>query len=129
MRYRVQSFKLRSVIRDGAALRAAPPNMNELKLILEYMPYLIPFIGAILIIIFTKKYLFAGMISAEMYGEQVFREKEISRVQEEVAMRLSDIVGRLEAISVGIASERRSGNDRRRSENALDKHDQPGNFE
>ena len=103
--------------------------MKELKLILDFAPYLIPFLGAILLIIFTRKYLFSGLISSEMYGEQVLREKEISRVQEEVAMRLSEIVDRLEAISVGIASERRSGNDRRRSENALDKHDQPGNFE
>ena len=103
--------------------------MKELKLILDFAPYLIPFLGAIVLIIFTRKYLFSGLISSEMYQNGLERERSLVVVQEEIAMRLSEIVDRLEAISLGIAAERRSGNDRRKSENALDKHDQPGNFE
>jgi hypothetical protein len=73
--------------------------MEEMKLVAQYAPYLIPFLGAILLIIFTKKYLFAGMISAEMHREQLEREKELVRVQEEVSIRLTEIVEKLEKLA------------------------------
>ena len=94
--------------------------MKELKLILDFAPYLIPFLGAILLIIFTRKYLFSGLISSEMYQNGLERERSLVKVQEEIAMQLSEIADRLEAIKI----ERRSGNERRKS---FDDPDQPGN--
>ena len=44
--------------------------MEVMKFIGEFAPYLIPFFGAIFLIVFTKKYLFSGMISAEMHRER-----------------------------------------------------------
>jgi hypothetical protein len=95
--------------------------MKEIKLFLEFAPYFIPFLGAICLIIFTRKYLFSGLISSEMYQNGLERERSLVVVQEEIAMRLSEIVDRLEAIKI----ERRSGDERRKSYVP----DQPGNLE
>jgi hypothetical protein len=100
--------------------------MKEIKLFLEFAPYFIPFLGAICLIIFTRKYLFSGLISSEMYQNGLERERSLVVVQEEIAMRLSEIVDRLEAIKIeAIKIERRSGDERRKSYVP----DQPGNLE
>ena len=95
--------------------------MKEIKLFLEFAPYFIPFLGAICLIIFTRKYLFSGLISSEMYQNGLERERSLVVVQEEIAMRLSEIVDRLEAIKI----ERRSGDESRK----YYVPDQPGNLE
>jgi len=79
--------------------------MEEFKLIVQYAPYLVPFLGAIILIIFTKKYLFAGMVSTEMHAEQITREREIITVQETVANRLEEIVKQLESLTKKVSSE------------------------
>jgi len=56
-----------------------------------------------------------------MYQNGLERERSLVVVQEEIAMRLSEIVDRLEAIKI----ERRSGDERRKSYVP----DQPGNLE
>jgi sensor domain CHASE-containing protein len=99
----------------GAGNRGPKPgntDMEEAKLLSQYAPYLIPFLGAIIVIVFTKKYLFAGMISAEMYKEQLDREKETVKIQENIANQLQEVVRQLEGITRKVSEDIRSSNDR-----------------
>jgi len=73
--------------------------MDEIKLIASAAPYLIPFLGALILIIFTKKYLFTGMVSTEMYSIQIAREHEILNVQKNVAIQLEQIVSQLQGLT------------------------------
>lgn len=65
---------------------------EEIKLISEISPYLIPVITTALLIIFIKKYLFQGMMSSETYKDQMEREKMVLLHYENVTNQLTDII-------------------------------------
>jgi hypothetical protein len=79
--------------------------MEESKFITQYAPYLIPFLGVLILIVFTRKYLFLGMVSTEMHTAQVERERDIIKVQETVSKNLEEIVHQLENLTKKVSEE------------------------
>ena len=86
--------------------------MDEFKTISQYAPYLLPFLGAVLVIVFTKKYLFTGMISTDMHKEQITREIDLVKVQEKISGQLQEVVKQLENITRKTSEDIRSNNGR-----------------
>lgn len=86
--------------------------MQDFKLISDFAPYLVPFLGAIIIIIFTKQYLFRGMVSADMYKDQLEREKELIKTNETIANQLKEIIRQLENLTKKFSNEIRETNER-----------------
>ena len=84
---------------------------EEVSFLAKYAPYYIPILSAIILIIFTKNYLFRGMISADMHKEQVDREGEIVKVQENVSNRLEEIVRQLESLTKKVSEEIRENSE------------------
>lgn len=73
--------------------------LEQVKLIERYAPYLIPFLGAILIIVFTKQYLFRGMISADLHQDLLRRERRLIRTWKATTAQLAELTGHLEALA------------------------------
>jgi hypothetical protein len=101
----------------GAGNRGPKPGsslcpMEDIKLLIQFAPYLIPFLGAIILIIFTKQYLFRGMISAEMYKEQLERERDVVKANEAIANQLQEISKQLEGLSKKFSSEIKATDER-----------------
>ena len=88
---------------------------DEATFLVKYAPYYIPIVSAIVLIIFTKNYLFRGMISTDMHKEQVDREGEIVKVQEQVSNSLQEIVRQLESLTKKVSEEIRENTERVRS--------------
>lgn len=88
---------------------------EEATFLTKYAPYYIPILSAIILIIFTKNYLFRGMISVDMYKQQVDREGEIVKVQEGVSNRLEEIVKQLESLTKKVSEEIRENTERVRT--------------
>lgn len=93
--------------------------MEESKFITQYAPYLIPFLGSLMLIVFTKRYLFQGVISLDMHTAQIERERELIRGTEKISAKLQDIVDQLnvlaqkmEAITKKVSEEIGQNNDR-----------------
>jgi len=69
--------------------------MDELNLIKEAAPYLIPFFGVLFLIIFIKRYLFQGMMSNETYREQMERERLVLLYYTNLTSQLDDVIKQL----------------------------------
>jgi hypothetical protein len=78
---------------------------EETKLISELAPALGYVLGAILLIIFVKKYLFLGMVPTEMHTAQLARERDIITVSETIANHLDEIVRQLESLTKKVSEE------------------------
>lgn len=65
--------------------------MDMADLIIANAPILIPLLGSVALIIFTKNYLFRDLISKEMFTTMIVREKEQLAVQSAVSGNLKDI--------------------------------------
>lgn len=89
--------------------------MEESKFITQYTPYLVNFLGAIVIIIFVKKYLFAGMVSETIHNSQVERERELIKGTELISNKLKEIVKSLEALTQKVSEEIGQNTERLRS--------------
>jgi hypothetical protein len=85
---------------------------EEATFLAKYAPYYIPILAAIVLIIFTKNYLFKGTISTELYREQVTREGELVKGTETVSNRLEEIVKQLESLTRKVSEEIRENTDR-----------------
>jgi hypothetical protein len=88
---------------------------DEATFLAKYAPYYIPILSAVILIIFTKNYLFRGMISVDVHQAQVDREREIIKVQETVSNRLEEIVRQLESLTKTVSEEIQENTDRVRS--------------
>lgn len=88
---------------------------EEAKLIQQLAPALAYLVGAILIIIFVKKYLFAGMISTELHAAQLEREREVIKTAEKISLTLQDIVKSLEGLTLQIKEDIGKNTERLRS--------------
>lgn len=88
---------------------------EEATFLAKYAPYYIPILSAIILIIFTKNYLFRGMISVDVHQSQVDREREIIKVQETVSNRLEEIVRQLENLTKTVAEEIKENSERVRT--------------
>jgi hypothetical protein len=88
---------------------------EETNFITQYAPTYIPFLAAVLIIIFTRQYLFRGMVSMEMHTAQVERECKAIEIQEAVSGRLEEIVMQLAALTTGVNTEISNNTERLRS--------------
>jgi len=78
--------------------------MDMADLILKSAPTLIPLLGSVALIIFTKNYLFRDLISKEMFTTMIEREKDQLSVQTSVSGNLKEIGAQL----VGLVSEIKS---------------------
>jgi hypothetical protein len=76
---------------------------DELELIRTAAPYLIPFFGVLFLIVFVKRYLFQGMMSAETYKDQMEREKLVLVHYQNVTTQLTDIMNVLREITIAAA--------------------------
>lgn len=84
---------------------------TEISLIAQYGPAFAYLAAAIMVIIFTKNYLFKGMISTEMHRDQVEREKDFVGAAKENAGHLEEIARQLENLSKKVSEEiREMGN-------------------
>jgi hypothetical protein len=88
---------------------------EEVTFLAKYAPYYIPILSAVILIIFTKNYLFRGMISVDVHQSQVDREREIIKVQETVANQLCEIVRQLESLTRTVSEEIKENTDRLRT--------------
>lgn len=79
--------------------------IEETKLISQLAPVLAYFLGAILLIIFVKKYLFVGMVPTEMHTEQLSRERDIIKASEAISIHLDEIVRQLESLTKKVSEE------------------------
>jgi hypothetical protein len=66
--------------------------MDELKLLKEAAPYLLPFFGVLLLIVFVKNSLFTGMMSTETYKEQMERERLVLLHYTNITSQLDDMI-------------------------------------
>jgi hypothetical protein len=99
-------------MRGNRRILPVTPMETEFAFFSKYAPYYIPFLGALLLIIFTKNYLFRGMVSIDMHQAQIERERELIRVQESFSNRLEEIVKQLENLTKTVAEEIRANTER-----------------
>lgn len=71
----------------------------EANFFVKYAPYYVPILAAILLIIFTKNYLFKGMISTEMHEKLLDREGDMVTAMRESASHLDKISQQVESIT------------------------------
>lgn len=71
----------------------------EVNFFVKYAPYYVPILAAILLIIFTKNYLFKGMISTDMHERLIDREGDIVTAMKESASHLDEISRQIESIT------------------------------
>lgn len=89
--------------------------MDEANFLVKYAPYYIPILAAILLIIFTKNYLFKGMISDDQYKDMLTRERELVKAQETTASSMQEVVAHLESLTKKVSEEIGGNTDRVRS--------------
>lgn len=85
---------------------------EEASFFVKYAPYYVPILAAILLIIFTKNYLFRGMISTEMHQAQIERERDMIKGTENIANQLQEITRQLESLTKKFSSEIKETHDR-----------------
>jgi hypothetical protein len=88
---------------------------EEAAFLAKYAPYYVPILSAIILILFTKNYLFRGMVSNELYKDQLEREKEIVKGAEQISHELQEIVAHLENLTKKVSEEIGSNTERLRS--------------
>lgn len=88
---------------------------EEAKIITQIAPALAYLVGAIMVIIFVKRYLFAGMVSNEQHYAQIEREREIIKNAEGISNALREIVKSLELLTAQIKDEIGQNTERLRS--------------
>jgi hypothetical protein len=89
--------------------------MNEANFFVKYAPYYVPILAAILLIIFTKNYLFRGMISDDQYKEMITRERELVKAQETTSSNMQEIAHLLESLTKKVSEEIGGNTDRIKS--------------
>lgn len=89
--------------------------MNEANFLVKYAPYYVPILAAILLIIFTKNYLFRGMVSDDQYKDMLMRERELVKAQETTASNLQEIASLLSSLTKKVSEEIGQNTDRLRS--------------
>ena len=77
----------------------------ELEFIAKYVPAALSVAAVILLIGYTRKYLFGGMISNEMYEKQLIREREFVTATQEATGKLGAIAHQLEILTTKITEE------------------------
>lgn len=87
----------------------------EASFLAKYAPYYIPILSAIILIIFTKNYLFRGMISADMHEKQLDRERDFVGATKEAAGHLEEISRQLEGLTKKVSEEIKEMADRVRT--------------
>jgi peptidoglycan hydrolase CwlO-like protein len=88
---------------------------EELKLIAQASPYVLPFLAAIMIIVFTKKYLFVDVVPRETMNTQIEREREIVSATKDVSNQLQEIVRQLERLTSSVNNQINENTERLRS--------------
>lgn len=71
----------------------------ELEFIWKYAPSLAVLVAVVMLIAYTKKTLFQGMISKEMFDTQLERERDFVTATKEAASHLDEISRQLEGIT------------------------------
>jgi hypothetical protein len=79
--------------------------MNVMDLLVKYAPYYLPLLAALVIILFTRDHLYKGMMSIEVYKEQVERERQIVSAQKDNNSSLAEIVRQLESLTMKVSEE------------------------
>jgi vacuolar-type H+-ATPase subunit I/STV1 len=86
--------------------------MNETNFFIKYSPYYVPILAAILLIIFTKNYLFRGMVSDDQYKDMLMRERELVKAQETTSSNLQEIASLLSSLTKKVSEEIGQNTDR-----------------
>jgi len=89
--------------------------VEDVKLIREIAPIFAYLVAAIMIIVFVRKYLFAGMISIEMHNAQIDHEKAVVTAQETASKHLEGIVAQLENLTASVSIQISENTERLRS--------------
>ena len=79
--------------------------MEYTEFIVKFAPYYVPFIAAIIIIIFTKNYLFRDMVDSTMFQKQIEREREIAKAIADNSHQLEEICHHLENLTKKVSAE------------------------
>jgi hypothetical protein len=88
---------------------------TELEFLIKYTPSLLTIVAVIILIAYTKKTLFQGMISKEIFDAQIEREGEFVAATEKAASCLGDISKQLESIAQKISEELKQNTERLRT--------------
>lgn len=88
---------------------------EEISFFVKYAPSYIPFLAAIILIIFTKKYLFRGMVSEDVHNAQIERERNLIKGTETISTKLQEIVESLKTLTNEVREDIRQNTDRLRS--------------
>lgn len=97
------------------------PMQDTFEAIAKYGPQYLPIIVAIAVIVFTKTYVYKGMVPESMLKDQMEREKTFMREQadqqkgiiegaKDIENRLEEIVRQLESLTKKVSEEIREGN-------------------
>lgn len=97
--------------------------MPDITLFEKYAPYLIPFLGAMFLIVFTKQYLFKDLIPTDQLKFQIDREKELIACFTTTNTQLLEIAHQLETMSKRSSEQIKEMHDRSESiEQAIAKY-------
>ena len=88
---------------------------EEISFFVRYAPYYVPILAAIILIIFTKNYLFQGMISETIHNAQIGRERELIKGMETNSNKLQEIIGSLKELTQKVHEQIGQNTERLRS--------------
>jgi len=90
--------------------------MDTIDLIVKYAPQYIPIVAAFLVILFTRNYIYRGMVPQAMLDdqiareqerlvEQITREKQIIETAKDIEQHLEEIVYQLSSLTKKVSEE------------------------
>ena len=80
--------------------------MNAWEAFFKYAPQYLPIVAAIAVIIFTRTYVYKGMVPESMMTNQLERERAIVEGAKDIENRLEEIVRQLEALTKKVSEEK-----------------------
>lgn len=86
--------------------------MDFWEAIAKDAPQYLPIIAAIAVIIFTRTYVYKGMVPESMLQGQIERERAIVEGAKDIENRLEEIVRQLEALTRKVSEEVRANTER-----------------
>lgn len=78
----------------------------------KYAPQYLPILAAVAMILFTRIYVFKGMVPESMLNDALNRERAIVEGAKDIENRLTEIVHQLEALTKKTSEELRANNER-----------------
>jgi len=89
---------------------------NMLESFAKYAPQYLPLLGAVLVILFTRNYVYKGMVPEALLNsqlereiawmrEQMDRDKQIIEGAKDIEKHLEELVRQLEALTLKVSSE------------------------